>query len=132
VTLLTFYMIFLSVSVVFVGRGISNARPFSENLFAYFICQSHGDDPACRVFQEEYYKYESAELTSVDFIMIGLINWINLLFAVQFQDIKSIASKIKAKLYCAYERSIELTLSSSNSPGQTNFTTKQCIEGTHL
>ena len=111
VILLAFYVIFLSISIVFVGKGISNSRPFRENLFAYFICQSNGDDPACHIFQEEYYKYESSGLTSAVFIMIGLINWINLIFAIQIQDIKIIVSKVSSKIYRFY-RTITFTRNS--------------------
>ena len=96
--LLAFYLISLSISIVLVGKGISNSQRFRENLFAYFTCQSNGDDPACYHFQEEYYKYESSQLTSAVFIMIGLLNWINLIFAVQIQDIKIIVSKVSSTI----------------------------------
>jgi len=127
VALLAYYVIFLTTSLVFIGKSIESVRLFRENLFAYFICQLHGDNPACYTFQEEYYKHQSPpHLTSVVFVMMGLINWINLIFAIQFQDIKIVISKISAKAHCFYGTSTQLTFT-SNSISKTSHSTENTV-----
>lgn len=124
IILLAYYIAFMAISIVFIGKSIENVRIFRENLYAYFICQLHGDDPVCEVFQEGYYKHQSPHyLTSALFFMMGLINWINLIFAIQIQDMKIIISKISAKVYCHYGTSAKNTFSSNSLQKTKNSTT---------
>jgi len=126
VVLLAYYIIFLTTSSVFIGKGIENVRLFRENLFAYFICQSLGNDPACYIFQEEYHKYQQPHLTSAVFVMMGLINWINLIFVVQIQDLKIVLSRISAKVHSFYGTSTQLTFT-SDSLSKTTHSTENSV-----
>ena len=92
--LLTYYIAFGLVSSIYTSRTIKETPLNIDSLYAYLLCQLHGDNPACRKFQEEYFENQTPHITSTVFIMMGLINWINLLFVVRYQDIKQIATKI--------------------------------------
>lgn len=121
IILLTYYIAFGLLSSIYTGRSIKESPSQIDNLYAYLLCQLHGDNPACRKFQEEYFESQSPNITSTVFIMMGLINWINLLFIVQYQDIKHIATKISSIIYHYITPTTTYTFPNDNS-STTNVT----------
>jgi len=100
---------------IFTAKTIKETPLYIDSLYAYLLCQLHGDNPACRRFQEDYYEYQSPNITSAIFIMMGLINWVNLLFVVQYQDIKQITTKIVNIFHCSYRVPTTECTSNDNS-----------------
>lgn len=101
--MLIYYVLFGLITSIYTGRAIKEAPLYIDSLYAYLLCQLHGDNPVCRRFQEDYFEHQSPNITSTVFIMMGLINWINLLFVVQYQDIKKVTTKV-SNLCCYYTR----------------------------
>ena len=110
-----YFLLFGLISSIYTGRTIMEAPLYIDSLYAYLICQLQGDNPACRKFQEEYLEHQSPHLTSAVFIMMGLINWVNLLFIVQYQDIKQIAAKISKIFYHHTRPTTQCTFTNDDS-----------------
>ena len=103
---------------------------YLDNLYAYLLCQLRGDNPACRRFQEEYFEHQSPHITSTIFMMMGLINWVNLLFVVQYQDIKQMAAKISRVFYHHARSTTKYTFTTDNSTN--TYVTNGSIKSTHV
>jgi len=113
--LLSYFFVFSAVLATQITRSIEHTNSFSENLYGYYLCQMHGDNPACDKLQKQYRELTNPELVSTSFIMTGLINWVNLIFPIQFRDIRHFISGVNAKLYYIYRFTIENTLSKSEN-----------------
>ena len=75
----------------------------------------HGENPACSKLQMQYHEVTDPELVSTSFIMTGLINWVNLIFPIQFKDIRHFISRVNAKLHYLYRVTTESTLTKNNN-----------------
>ena len=122
-----YFLLFGLITSIYTGTTIMDAPLHIDNLYAYLVCQLRGDNPACRKFQDEYLEHQSPpHLTSTVFIMMGLINWVNLLFVVQYQDIKQIAAKISKVFYHHTRPTTKCTLTNGSS-----CVTNSSIKSTH-
>lgn len=133
IILLAYYVLFGLMFSIYTGRTIKETPLYIENIYAYLLCQLHGDNPACRKFQEQYLEHQSPNITSIIFIMMGLITWVNLLFVVQYQDIKWIAAKI-SNILCYFTRpTTEYTFANgSSTKSYPTNNTSQPTCNTHL
>ena len=129
--LLTYYLLFGLMTSIYTGKTIMDSPAYIDNLYAYLLCQLRGDNPACTKFQEEYFEHQSPHITSTVFILMGLINWINLLFVVQYEDIKHIASKISKLFYHRHARpATKCTFTSDNSTKA--YVSNGSVKSTHV
>ena len=78
---------------------INEVNPFLNDLFRYFVCQLGGFDPMCEDIRRQFEKHLNPELNDVTYLLIGLITWVYLLFAIQSHDVKTLARKI-TMYYC--------------------------------
>ena len=121
-----YFIVFGLLMSIYTGKTLMEAELKFDSLYAYLLCQLHGDNPACRKFQEDYFDSQTPEITSTVFIMMGLINWVNMLFVVQYQDIKRITIKI-SNLFHNYTKPKTMhtiTNSSSLKASETGSTAK--------
>ena len=79
--------------------SINEADPFLDDLFRYFTCQLGGNDPMCEDIRRQFEKHLNPGLNGMTNLLIGLITWVYLLFAIQFHDVKKLAGKITT-CYC--------------------------------
>ena len=72
----------------------------------------HGDNSACDRLKEEYEQLQDPHLTSLIILVLGLITSINLIFAIQVQDMRDLCSRVT--------RRIELTRTRTRSTSASN------------
>ena len=85
-----------------------------DKLLDYFACQARGynDDNTCYAEYEEFESYLKPELNSATYILLGLVPWSNLLFAIQVSDIKKLIHKV-TRIYSS--RDSQQTYSTGNT-----------------
>ena len=68
----------------------------------YFVCEArgHNSDNSCSEQYDEFQSYLKPELNSATYLLLSLVPWSNILYAIQFADIKEVIQKIK--LACQY------------------------------
>ena len=75
-----------------------------DHLYAYFYCQLNGDNQACDQLKEEYEQLQNPHLTSIIILMLGFITCVNLIFAIQVQDLKDICSRVTRRIELTHTR----------------------------
>ena len=93
--------------------NIRNAGVILDTLLDYLVCQASGysADHTCSAEYDRFRSHLQQELNSTTYALLGLLPWFNLLFAVQFSDIKKAMQKV---LYFCHSRdSKNKTLSAS-------------------
>ena len=83
------------MSLVNFSVSINEANPFLDDLFRYFACQLGGFDLMCEDIRRQFEKHLKPGLNGVTYLLIGLITWVYLLFAIQSHDVKRLAQRIK-------------------------------------
>ena len=99
VLLILCYMVLLG-TVVLLNYVIWNnaSEKIVHDEIEYFKCQLFGDDPTCESIRHSRSFLESVILPHVNkvvFITVALFSWVQLLLAIQFQDVKRISVKWK-------------------------------------
>ena len=94
--------------------SINEADPFLDDLFRYFTCQLGGFDPMCEDIRRQFEKHLKPGLNGVTYLLIGLITWVYLLFAIQSHDVKKLARKITTYYRSSTKVSSPETSSTSN------------------
>jgi len=97
--LLSYYIISGVVSQINFTIGIENSDLFLEEIINYFNCHLGGNDPMCEEFRQRFEDSPNAKLSIISTILIALITWVNLLFAIHTQDVQRIILKIKSFCY---------------------------------
>ena len=94
--------------------SIRNGDIILDRLLDYFTCQARGysDDNTCYAEYEELESHYKPELNITTFILLGLVPWSNLLFAIQVSDIKKLIHKV-TRMYSS--RDSQQTNSTSNT-----------------
>ena len=85
---LSFFVIFGIVTVLDIGINMTEDNAFLEDVLRYATCQLGGYNPMCEDIRRQFEMHLHLELDAAFFLCFGLLCWINLLFAVQFQDFK--------------------------------------------
>jgi len=99
--LLSYFIILGVVSLVNFTFSINDLNPFLDDLFRYFVCELGGDSPLCADIRQEFESHLKPGLNSTTFVLLALITWVHLLFAIQIQDVKKLIQRILLH-YCAY------------------------------
>ena len=113
--LLCYFVVFTSVLSAHVIVSIQHTKPITENLYAYFVCQMNGANPNCDKLQAEFRQHLMPNLISTTFIMIGLINWVYLIFPIHYKDIEYVVSRATNGIYCLHKPSNNSTIRSRNN-----------------
>ena len=102
--LLGYFIVFDVVTLVNLSIGISEADGFYYDLLEYFECNLFGSDPRCVAYRQKLERHLKPGLNATAFIMLGLLPWVHLLFAVQAHDVKQLMKKIMIR--CQAKRGI--------------------------
>ena len=95
--------------------SINEADPFLDDLFRYFTCQLGGFNPECEDIRRQFEKHLKPGLNGATFLLIGLITWVYLLFAIQVEDVKRVVRRITARYRGSTKVSSRETSSTSGS-----------------
>lgn len=71
-----------------------------EKLLIYFACQARGSSSnnTCSTEYDELESYLKPELNSASYFLLSLVPWSNILYAIQFADVKKVI-KIITRVY---------------------------------
>ena len=119
IIILSCYVILFGISALInYSISIRDADITLDRLLDYFACQASGysADHTCSAEYDRLRSYLHPELDTVTYILLGLVPYSNLLFAIQVSDIKKAIQKI-ASFYSSHE-SKDKTLSVSNASTQ--------------
>jgi len=105
--LLSYYVIAGVVSLISFTIDVENADLILEQLINYFNCHLGGNDPICEEFRWRFEDYSNSKLGIISNLLIALITWVNLLFAIHTQDVKWIIQRIKS--FCNGKRVVSHT-----------------------
>ena len=91
-----YFIVFGITALINVSISARDLDIILEKLFIYFICQSTGYNgpDTCGKERDELEYYLKPELNAVTYILLGLLPWSNLLFAVQVRDVKTAIQKL--------------------------------------
>ena len=92
--LLSYFIVFGITSLVNFSISINEANPFLDDLFRYFECNLFGSDPKCEDIRQDFEKHLKPGLNSATYILLALITWVHLLFAIQAQDVKKTVKSV--------------------------------------
>jgi len=92
--LLSYFIAFGVITLVNFSIGISEADGFYYDLLVYFECNLVGSDPRCEVYRQKFEEHLKPGLNATTFIMLGLLPWVHLLFAIQAHDVKQLIKKV--------------------------------------
>ena len=96
--LLSYFIVFGVVSLVNFTFAAINLNPFLDDLYRYFLCELGGNNPLCEDIRRDFESHLNPELNFVTFVLLAMLTWVHLLFAIQFQDIKKLMQRVL--LYC--------------------------------
>ena len=99
ILLLSFYFVIYGVIVlVTISISIKTSDIIPDKLFNYFSCQASGynGSDTCAKERDDLESYLKPELNSATYILLGLIPWTNLLFAIQVKDVKKVLRRLMA------------------------------------
>jgi len=88
--ILSYYIVFGIIAVIALSINVRNSEFVTETLLEYIICQVVGfsNVNSCNAIRNEIESHLQIELNSATYIIMGLLPWVILLFAVQFTDVK--------------------------------------------
>ena len=67
--------------------------------FSYFLCNLFGDNPECESIRRQHDRILLPCLTIFLFLAVALFPWVQLLLAIQFQDVKKAVKWISTKVH---------------------------------
>ena len=113
-----YFILFGIMACINYSVSIRDANIILERLLDYFACQAYGysADHTCHAEYDRLRLILKPELNNITYFLVGLLPWLNLLFAVQVSDIKKAIQKI-AHFYSSHD-SQDNTVSTSNASNQ--------------
>ncbi|XP_065890808.1 uncharacterized protein [Dysidea avara] len=109
--LLSYFIVFGIVSLVNFSISINEADPFLNDLFKYFACHLSGYNPECEDIRQDFEKHLKPGLSGTTYLLLALITWVHLLFAIQAQDVKK---KVKS-IITRYRSTLKFSSQETNS-----------------
>ena len=83
------YYVFLAVfALLTFSLSIRNEDQFITEVLKYFKCESKGIDPDNTCDTNGYLKHRQVALISISHILLGLYPVVNLIFVINFQELK--------------------------------------------
>jgi len=94
----TYFVVFGIITLVTLSLSIRDSEIIIENTLHFIACQvkGHTSINSCEAERDELESHLQPELRSTVFISLGLLPWSNLLFAIQFRDVKMVLQKIRS------------------------------------
>ena len=91
-----YFIIFGIIALVTLSIFIRDSEILTDKLLTFVVCESKGytDVDSCVEERDNLYSHTHSDLTSATYILLALIPWSSLLFAVQVADIRRAVHKI--------------------------------------
>ena len=114
-TVLSYYIVFGFMQLINITITVNEASPFRDDLCKYFECQLTGYNPACEDIRRQLEKHLKPGLTALCYILFAFVTWVNLLFAIHREDIKSLMQKLTSCYFIVKTSIYEAAVGSSSS-----------------
>ena len=113
-----YFILFGIMALINYSVSIRDADIIVERLLDYFVCQAYGysADHTCYAEYDRFRSVLKPEFNSTTYFLVGLLPWLNLLFAIQVSDIKKVVQNV-AHFYSSRD-SQDKTVSTSNASNQ--------------
>ena len=86
--LLSSFVILGVVVLVNLSINITDGHLLLDGVISYITCQLGGYDPGCEDIREEFEKHLYPGLEGTTYLLLGLVSFLYLLFAIHVQDVK--------------------------------------------
>lgn len=85
------------IALITLSYRIRDADVILDKLLLYFACQAGGysSDNMCNAEYDDFRSYLKPELNRATYLLLSLVPWSNILYAIQFTDVKKIIQMIK-------------------------------------
>jgi len=95
-----YFVAFGIVTLISLSVGIRDSDIIADKLLKYILCQASGyaNIDSCAAERNELESKLQPGLSSATYILLGLLPWSNLLYAIQFTDVKRALQKVKSVL----------------------------------
>jgi len=93
-----YFVVFGVITLINVSIGIRDSDIILDKLFIYFTCQAAGYNgpDTCVKERDDLESYLKPELNAASYILLGLLPWSNLMYAIQAKDVKKVIQKLTA------------------------------------
>ena len=101
-----YFIVFGMTALITFSYIIRDSDIIIEKLLIYFACQARGSSSnnTCSTEYDELRSYLKPELNSASYFLLSLVSWSNILYAIQFTDIKNVIQRITRVCRCASEK----------------------------
>lgn len=101
------------MTLINLSISIRDSDIILDKLLGYFRCQAteYSTNNQCYESYDELESYLKPQLNSATYFLLGLLPWLNLLFAIQVSDVKKALHKVAR----VYSSSSQKTYSTSNA-----------------
>ena len=86
--LLSSFIVLGVVALMNMSINITDSHQLTEDVIRYITCQLPGYNPMCEDIRREFEKHLNPGIENTTYLLLGLVSWIYLLFAIHIQDIK--------------------------------------------
>ena len=90
------------IALITLSYRIRDSDIIIEKLLVYFACQARGSSSnnTCNAEYDELESYLKPELNGATYFLLSLVSWSNILYAIQFADIKKVIQRITYAYQC--------------------------------
>ena len=88
--LLSTFIVLGVVALVNLSINITDGQLFMDGVIRYITCQLGGYNPMCEDIRREFEKHLYPGIENTTYLLLGLVSWMYLLFAIHIQDIKRV------------------------------------------
>ena len=93
----SYYIVLSSVALTSFTLATSNVENLVSGIQEYFFCEQGGFDPEDRCTRD-YQKHTSPYLTTISYALLGLFPVVNLIYAINLNELKAALPKWLPKL----------------------------------
>ena len=111
--LLSYFIIVGVVSLVNFSFSTINLNPFFDDLFKYFVCELGGDSSLCADIRQEFETHLMPGLNIITFVLLALLTWVQLLYAIKIQDVKKLIQGIRLHYRAYFKKDNPMTITST-------------------
>ena len=117
------FFIFGLLALLYYTFVIYESEALLDDVFRYATCQLGGYNPMCEDIRQQFEKHLHPKTDIAAYLLLGLLSWIYLLFAIQVQDIKRLLQRITScyhgitkVLSCVTKSTSDKSVKSSATP----------------
>lgn len=83
-----YYVLLAAIALTTFTISTRDSGVLAEKVFSYFKCEQNGHNSSSPCSRSEFGATKSAGLTTVSYILLGLFPVVNLIYAVNIQELK--------------------------------------------